>query len=129
MPKAFWFLGIAVGLSLADPASAYWRDNAIDPPGFPWAACSAPYGCAGPLYTRRLVSPYTHRVVVRRRLVIRHHDHVMRRHTRRIAHRRSMHLHAHAAYAIRAGFQYIDDPQLAAALAWSDIVNAEATAP
>lgn len=119
MQKILGVLAIAAGLGLAAPASAHWQGVALAPPGYPWAACSAPYGCAGPLYTRRLIA---HRAVI----VHHHHARAMQWHVRRVAHRRWRSHHARAAYGIRQAFQYIDDPQLAAVVAWSDIVNTEA---
>lgn len=127
MRKILCLLAIAAGVGLTAPASAHWQGNNIAAPGIAWAACSAPYGCASPLYTRRLVPPYARHVIAHSQLVARHHRaHAVRRHVRRVVHHRFRPLHAHAAYAMPRGFQYIDDPQLAAVLAWGDIVNPEA---
>lgn len=109
-------VAITAMVGFAGTASAHWHGNVIDPPGYPWAACSAPYGCASPLYTRRLIG--------HSRVVIRHHHARLAHHSLKHAVHRTWkpRHHLHAAYAAR-GFQYIDDPQLAAVLAWGDIVN------
>lgn len=125
MRRILCLVGLVAGLGLATPAIAHWRANEIAPPGIPWAACSAPYGCAHPLYTRRLIPAYSH-PIRHRRLVIRHHRaHPILR-PRHVVLRSRKVVHRHMRYAVRGAFQYIDDPQLAAAVAWSDIVNAEA---
>jgi hypothetical protein len=124
MRKILEAMAIVAAVGCAAPASANWRGSEIAPPGYPWAACSAVYGCASPLYTRSLVA---HRAVV----VHRRHARVVRRPHARVVHRRVTHIvyrswrphHVRAAYGVRGGFQYIDDPRLAAVLAWGDIVN------
>lgn len=124
MRKLLGLLGLAAGLGLSAPASAHLDEIAIAPPGIPWAACSAAYGCASPLYTRRLIALYTHRRIVHHVMLVRpHHPYALRRHVKRFVHRRQEPHRTHAGYTVGATFQYIDDPQLAAAVAWSDIVN------
>jgi hypothetical protein len=119
MRRILGVLAITAGLGLAAPASAHWQTGSIAPSGYPWAACSAPYDCGGPLYTRRLVGY--------RAVIVRHHRaHPLHRQVRRTVHRRWSPRSLHAAYVVRGAFQYIDDPHLAAVLAWGDIVNAEA---
>jgi len=128
MRKGLCFLALAVSLCSVTAASADWHPRTIDPLGYAWATCSAPYGCVQPLYTRRLVRPYVSRMIIHRRLRVRNRPlRAVRRYARRVVGRRHMHRHSYAGYESRGAFQYIVNPQLAAASAWSDVVNAEAT--
>ena len=121
MRHFFGALAIAATIGFAVPANAHWNGRDIAPPGYPWAACSALNGgCASPLYTRRLVAHLT-LIVHRHHARIVHRRHIVHRKPTRVVHRGWKLHRIHAG--IRGGFQYIDDPQLAAVLAWGDIVN------
>jgi hypothetical protein len=118
-------LVLGLGLVLGGPTHAEGVALPVAPPGSPWAACSAPHACIGPVYVRRVSVVHWHR-----RIATHRHFHDVRRAHRRVVRTRHVKLVrrvsvSHYRIAYRPPLEYIYDPRLAAAVAWADVVNSQ----